>query len=405
MSAPTASRKSWLPAALTWAALALILPLGALTLLGERWLVAAVERGDIWTVRALLYFNPEWTFAETGGKEDVLEKLLFDLNENYDETKCEIALLLARIENKLRAQNTKNIRNIFSSSYEQNKFWRFMYDDSAELLNYCDYAKKFNNEEILCIASAANSPHIMSYALAQGADPNCRASNLVIYEVTCRVYACMQYVNDGYTPLHLAQDPKALRLLLDAGAIPDLYQDNPVSVLQMRFSDFYQYKKWGAECLKILIAAGAIVTQNELRSVIIEKDLIVFNIFLKGLDPSAADRDGETPLHWAAQTGWLQGVEILLNEGVDVQAIDHQGNTPLHAIASFYVGGIPLGAYSVWEERLAIMRLLLASGADPEARNHEGKTPLEVASSERSRELLLQALAEREPASATVSAP
>ena len=47
-------------------------------------------------------------------------------------------------------------------------------------------------------------------------------------------------------------------------------------------------------------------------------------------DVKAVDRDGRTPLHDAARTGWGYAVSLLIEAGADVKAVDKDGRTPLH---------------------------------------------------------------------------
>ena len=77
------------------------------------------------------------------------------------------------------------------------------------------------------------------------------------------------------------------------------------------------------------------------------------------------DKDGSTPLHWAAWRGRREVAEVLLKAGAKVNAHNqnaHWGTTPLHAAAH---GN---------QERVA--KLLLAHGADIRAKNLNGRTPL-----------------------------
>ncbi|PTB81746.1 ankyrin, partial [Trichoderma longibrachiatum ATCC 18648] len=48
-----------------------------------------------------------------------------------------------------------------------------------------------------------------------------------------------------------------------------------------------------------------------------------------GLDVNAKNRRGRTPLSWAAQSGRIEEVELLLEHGADANLKDSEGKTPL----------------------------------------------------------------------------
>lgn len=56
---------------------------------------------------------------------------------------------------------------------------------------------------------------------------------------------------------------------------------------------------------------------------------IVHAFIAKGADVNLADRNGGTPLHWAAARGLRDIVELLLEKGADPQARDADGERPL----------------------------------------------------------------------------
>eukprot|EP00168_Porphyra_purpurea_P007836 TRINITY_DN1984_c0_g1_i4.p4 TRINITY_DN1984_c0_g1~~TRINITY_DN1984_c0_g1_i4.p4 ORF type:complete len:116 (+),score=32.07 TRINITY_DN1984_c0_g1_i4:1376-1723(+) len=47
-----------------------------------------------------------------------------------------------------------------------------------------------------------------------------------------------------------------------------------------------------------------------------------------GASVSAADDSGATPLHWAASGGYIDLVEMLLNAGASATVVDGDGRTP-----------------------------------------------------------------------------
>lgn len=74
----------------------------------------------------------------------------------------------------------------------------------------------------------------------------------------------------------------------------------------------------------------------------------------QGLDVNAAQPDGMTALHWAAQRGDVSGAQMLVYAGARVDAVTRNGNyTPLHLAAR--------------NGRSAVVKALLAAGADVNA--------------------------------------
>ena len=93
---------------------------------------------------------------------------------------------------------------------------------------------------------------------------------------------------------------------------------------------------------------------------------VVLECLADGADPNARDRDGWTPLHFAAAANTDHAVVAALVEaGADVQARGRGGRTPLHLAAA--------------NINTAAVRTLIEAGADPMARNRGGSTPLHMA--------------------------
>ncbi|CAK9253994.1 unnamed protein product, partial [Sphagnum jensenii] len=73
------------------------------------------------------------------------------------------------------------------------------------------------------------------------------------------------------------------------------------------------------------------------KTAIISGYLDVTKVFLeKGADAKATNKDGNTPLHWAARYGKLEVVKYLVEEkGADAKAANNAGDTPLHWAARY----------------------------------------------------------------------
>jgi len=80
---------------------------------------------------------------------------------------------------------------------------------------------------------------------------------------------------------------------------------------------------------------------------------------------SAADADGTTALHWAADRDDLPMTQMLVRAGANVKAVNRYGVTPMYSAA---LNG-----------DAAMIALLLKAGADPNVALPEGETPLMTA--------------------------
>jgi len=72
---------------------------------------------------------------------------------------------------------------------------------------------------------------------------------------------------------------------------------------------------------------------------------------------------GYAPLHWAADQGHVEIVNILLKFGADVDIKTNDNETPLH--------------FAAWMGRPKVVKILLENGADVNARERMWLTPLD----------------------------
>jgi uncharacterized protein len=79
------------------------------------------------------------------------------------------------------------------------------------------------------------------------------------------------------------------------------------------------------------------------------------------------DNDGRSPLHWAANSGHKDVVELLLTNKAEVNAKDNNGGTPL--------------LYATAGGRWNVAQLLLANKAEVNAKDNDGRSPLHWAAS------------------------
>ncbi len=81
-----------------------------------------------------------------------------------------------------------------------------------------------------------------------------------------------------------------------------------------------------------------------------------------GIDLSANNKLGETPLYVAAEKGQLEMARLLIAKGADAKARTPNGEGVLHAAAMI--------------ESTALMSALIEAGADKNLANNDGETPL-----------------------------
>jgi ankyrin repeat protein len=84
---------------------------------------------------------------------------------------------------------------------------------------------------------------------------------------------------------------------------------------------------------------------------------------LKEADPLAGDLYHDTPIHYAAMSGHVEVVDLLLDRGVNINMRSgHSGEAPL--------------TYAACQGKVEMVRFLIARGADMNYRDETGRTPL-----------------------------
>ncbi len=193
---------------------------------------------------------------------------------------------------------------------------------------------------------------------------------------------------DGMTPLHWTAFMGHLeitRLLLDRGANINALTDDNWAPL------YFAARRGHLEVVRLLALLGAdveardnsgrtptdvAINQNiknylrvifpasmKLLTAAAENNIIdLKNAIAHGADVNAFDKNGNTPLHFAAQQGNWQAIYALLVGGADVNAVDRLGATPLH-VAAKRGNWLPVN-------------LLLIHGANPLIENNENETPI-----------------------------
>ena len=143
-------------------------------------------------------------------------------------------------------------------------------------------------------------------------------------------------------------DKDEVRRLLDAGADPNASNEEGVTVLHRAIvsSDEIDVSDVAA-VVELLLDAGSVV-----------------NAQLPAGDYDLFFDAGDTPLHVAAEWGWVDICRLLLERDANVHTRNANGETAL---------------LTSWSLEPKIIGLLLDAGADMDARNAQGTTPLHFA--------------------------
>ena len=114
----------------------------------------------------------------------------------------------------------------------------------------------------------------------------------------------------------------------------------------------------------LLSGAGAAeAADGRLKEAVRSRDYAALRTLIEqGADPSAAEGDGATPLHWAVRWDDAEAADLLLDAGAHADAANDYGVTPL--------------ALACINRNAELVERLLAAGADPNATTSMGETAL-----------------------------
>ncbi len=155
----------------------------------------------------------------------------------------------------------------------------------------------------------------------------------------------------------------AIRLLLDAKVDPNPPRGVRVKKLPLTFAAM----TGDLENVQLLLAHGADPTDALAPAVTFGYPEIVKALIAAGASAKGTESSGINLLHWAVITNHPEVIPALVEAGAPVNAADDHGYTPL-----MYAATIDFG-------NAGSIAALLKAGADPKIRNDEGRTPIEQA--------------------------
>lgn len=152
-----------------------------------------------------------------------------------------------------------------------------------------------------------------------------------------------------------------------------------VPVAAQMYSEGYQFlqavkDREGDEATEMLSQPGTTlvntrdVTSGEtgLHITVDRRDLTWTKFLLqKGANPNIADNRGRTPLIAAAQIGWVEGVQALVDAGARMDIGNETGETPLIS--------------AVHSRNIEMIEVLVKAGADPDRADNAGRTARDYA--------------------------
>lgn len=191
----------------------------------------------------------------------------------------------------------------------------------------------------------------------------CKRDDLL--PVLCQKGANINFVlPEGFAALHLAAfsgSTKCIKWLINQGCDINLITDQLTAL-------HYAVLGNSPEAVKVLLGAGCLVSDTTLHSAVRSNSPECLKILLsQGANPDTLDFHGLSPLHIAADRGYLQIAKLLLNAPkININLpTKEKGNTALH--------------FSAEAGNIEIVTLLLKKGADEAFRNKKGQIPLHLA--------------------------
>ncbi len=196
------------------------------------------------------------------------------------------------------------------------------------------------------VANQVTSLDLINALLAHGANVNAQLKKLQPYR-TKLDRGDDTMLTTGTTPAVRAAkagDTEAIQALLAKGADPKL----PT--------------RFGISPLMAAAGLGSKEEDTTARNKTQDQVIASIQLFLNaGVDVNAADNQGDTALHGAAQKGWDQVVQFLVDHGAKMDVKDKKGRTPLDAAMGLMGnGGFDGSRRDVHESTAELLRKLMA---------------------------------------------
>ena len=250
---------------------------------------------------------------------------------------------------------------------------KFLIDKGADVNPKSEYCAPLNN------AADNNNLDMVKFLVDKGADVN--PNNNI----------------NRRTPLMSAADNNNLdmvKFLIDKGAnvnknVEPLLQPSKMFTTPLHYALLHENK----DMVRILAEKGADVNieiKSEKKGIISplayftwQNNSDISKILLaNGADVNFKTKDGETPLHFAAENQDLAMVKSLIEKGADINAKTKDGTTPLHEVLGYDKFE---GAKSY--DKVEIVKLFVKKGADINAKTDVGTMPLHQATDKNSLEI------------------
>ena len=284
----------------------------------------------------------------------------------FPETREIIETLLQRDDVDVNSKDSRGwTALIYASMHSTETIVRLLLEHGAQVNDQDNEGKT-----ALHIAAVYNRSQIIKVLLSYGADSNLKTI-------------------EEQTAMHIAAEEdglEALRILLTNTNV-NVQDDDGLTILH------YAAEQGCLQIVGLLLNANADITiqsyimgDTAAHVAIFWERLDVLELLLgNGADPNAVNHDGTSLLHYAAESGILQGIKLLLDAKADITIQDSvEGETAAH--------------YAISSGKPAALALLLQRGTNPNAMDNEDNTLLHCAAEAgdiRSIEMLL--LAEADP--------